>query len=522
MLVSYGDNIGSSINLSLQCSPDSYILFWKNTLSGTVKISAWGQETVVSLMKTDADATDMYKFYPASFSSIPTMICNATYAVAYVVLFAATGVAWLLIRRYKADLPKRLLSRIRERPLLYFMVTVSAYFLTVCLADALRIWLRIGEALKPVISIVLFCLLLSVLVSLLPYIEVSGKGHLAVAHAHGGKVREPGMDLVRLIAGVFVIAIHQLNRIGYYEQPLDSITLYAATLLRWLFFCCVALFFSISGYFMKKRRLTIQHYIKLGDVFLSYVVIVWIIFCAEGSVTSVADTPVLWEQIINYQASGFLSQYVCLYLLIPFLNIIWSNLSKQGHQVLIVVFLFLTSLNPGFHFFAPAIFLEVYPLTFYFLGAYISEYKPKINRSYLLAGLAVWLLSMTIGSIIFADGDVFKWEYLTTSGLGYQMFPNVIITLLVFLLFYDFPVRGKWSTKLLSAASDVSFEIYLFSLLMDGIVVSILVSHVQGTFVELFAFMPLTITVSYFMSLGAALLLKMIIRRCKRLLSSPK
>ena len=94
--------------------------------------------------------------------------------------------------------------------------------------------------------------------------------------------------------------------------------------------------------------------------------------------------------------------YIGLFLLIPFLNLIYNNLGSKKHKiVLICTMLFLTSLptivniyNFRLGFSADMFFNDgelrnkilpfwwksMYPVTYYFIGAYFSEYKPKIDR----------------------------------------------------------------------------------------------------------------------------------------------
>lgn len=323
--------------------------------------------------------------------------------------------------------------------------------------------------------------------------------------------RETGMDLVRTFAALFVISVHHVLHYGYYQEPLNHFGAYFATFVRWLFFSCVALFFTISGYFLRRRKLSISHYLKLWRVIRAYIII--------STITMIVDSRsfhLRWEELFNgiitYQYSGFMSQYVWLYCLIPFLNITWNNLTQRGHQVLIIVSICATSMYPNVKLFIPSLFLQTYPVTFYFIGAYIAEYKTAGNKRVLLTGLLLWLMCMSIGTIKYAAGGVFNWSFLAISGLGYEMFPNVVITILVFLLLYNCNVRWKWLQVLIKQISMLSFEIYMFSGIMDNIIFSIFRKYAEGTFTQQFIWLPVTAVLSLLLSLCASILLDKILK----------
>ena len=92
--------------------------------------------------------------------------------------------------------------------------------------------------------------------------------------------------------------------------------------------------------------------------------------------------------------------YIGLFLLIPFLNIIYNNLKSQKHKQILVWTLFCLTILPSMfnifnfetsHWWAvpsssdifskivPAWWINFYPITYYFVGCYLREYGLKIK-----------------------------------------------------------------------------------------------------------------------------------------------
>lgn len=176
-----------------------------------------------------------------------------------------------------------------------------------------------------------------------------------------------------------------------------------------------------------------------------------------------------WRNATLYKYSGFLSQYVWLCLLIPFLNVCWNGLKDYDKQILCITCIVITELSPSIKAFIPQLFLETYPVTFFFLGAYIAETKPCFHKERLGMFLSAWLLTLTAASISFCKGGKFPWDFQVSSGIGYQAFSNLMVATLLFLLMYDIEIHNKSVKRVLAGFSALSFEIYLFGQLTDSI-----------------------------------------------------
>jgi len=344
------------------------------------------------------------------------------------------------------DVMNKLHTNVKSNIFSIFFAVLSAVFLTICVSDAVISVVSQSNALliKYLVKLFVFLCFAALLFWILHWHNIFPSRKPEQNSMVDG--RETGMDLVRTIAALFVISVHHVRSLDYYQETLNHFGAYFATYMRWLFFCCVAMYFTISGYFLRKRELSESHYLKFWRILRAYILICVIVQIAKARILHI-DWTGLGNGIFTYAYSGFMSQYVWLYCLIPFLNIIWNNLTRHKRQILIIICICVTSLYPSVKLFVPMRFLETYPITYYFIGAYIAEYKPLVNKKILCTGIVFWLLCISIGTIQNAAGGTFNWMYLNTSGLGYEIFPNVMITILVFLLLYNCSVRWGWLQK---------------------------------------------------------------------------
>ena len=79
--------------------------------------------------------------------------------------------------------------------------------------------------------------------------------------------------------------------------------------------------------------------------------------------------------------------WIGLFLLTPFLNLLYKAIPDQKQKLILVGTLYIMTALPdllnryGVHL-VPGFWQQCFPLTFYFIGAYIHEYKPTIRKGW--------------------------------------------------------------------------------------------------------------------------------------------
>ena len=321
------------------------------------------------------------------------------------------------------------------------------------------------------------------------------------------KTRLAGPDLIRSMAAFFVVGVHFYLNCGYYYTPLVGVKMYIMTVVRWFFLICVPLYMILTGYFKRDKTISKEHYLSLVPILTAYVVITIIkIFVSNhfyGKIYFFKDS---LQGIANYTFAWYVGMYVCLTLLIPFLNVLWKGLkSRREKLILLGSLLFICSLYPVTAYIAPAYWQILYPILYYYIGSYIREYEPKPDKRVLALIVAlVTVLNATV-SFLGAKGEFFNWNILGPVDSGYSTVTVVICATAFFLLFYDLDIKTGWIKRLCQSISEVSFEIYMFTGCFDAIIYSIAFRYTGGAdahkfFWLFFVFVPLNFILSFLSS----------------------
>lgn len=196
--------------------------------------------------------------------------------------------------------------------------------------------------------------------------------------------RLPGLDIVRSLAILFVVAQHFNLNTEFRQTVFDGTNLFFQGMCASIFFVAVPLFLLLTGYLNINKQLSFGYYKGIVRVLEAYLIYSLLTIAYRYFVNGEHLSVLLWiRQILNYEVipyGWYIEMYICLFLLIPFLNLIYKCLDTQRKkQILIVTFLALTAIPISLNWSAtqlfPAYFTSLYPVSFYFIGAYIHEYR---------------------------------------------------------------------------------------------------------------------------------------------------
>lgn len=308
--------------------------------------------------------------------------------------------------------------------------------------------------------------------------------------------RNPSLDIIRFIALSLVISIHYfLNISDFYNTPFTTITLHNFILIfiRTFSTACVPLFLLLTGYLMNKKELSISYYKGITKTIFIYIVvsILCYIHICLSTVENFSFKGLLLG-ITGFQwakYSWYIEMYIGLFLLVPFLNLIYNNLSnKKEMQILIITLFALTVLpsilniynftHPGwwsepsssssYNKLIPEWWTSLYPITYYFLGCYIKEYNVKIKKIKNIMLLFFFVFAFSIFNYYRSFNHVYVWGSYQNWG-GIQC---VIISILLFVLILNIKMDNmKSRTKnILSKISNACLGAYLVSFIIDDLV----------------------------------------------------
>jgi surface polysaccharide O-acyltransferase-like enzyme len=164
--------------------------------------------------------------------------------------------------------------------------------------------------------------------------------------------------------------------------------------------------------------------------------------------------------------------YFGLFLLAPFLNILWHALDINKKKILLLLLLLLGSFASVTNFWWTNYWNSLYPILYYFIGACFKENEFKIKR---LPVIVLFLLMITLESIYtyyIQPGQTFDW-IINFGGYScaYNALPTVIASCLIFLLLKDIKINNNFFKKVLKNISQNSLELYLLlCMFADGII----------------------------------------------------
>lgn len=300
------------------------------------------------------------------------------------------------------------------------------------------------------------------------------------------KERQSGLDIVRAAAILFVICLHGITMRGGLGDAKISFSWCAQVFFRYLSLSAVPLFLMLSGYLQAKKRVSRSYYRGILPLYLSYFAISALCMAAQALFelknggTSLTLIAAIYK-ILDFSADGYawyFEMYIGLFLLIPFLNLAYGGLStRAGKRTLIISLAFLTLLPETLVSFAPYygggnlslrvlpdFFESLYPITYYFLGSYIGEYRPKLRRG---VRVPLVLAAVALPSMLCIWFTAMRGGYAWYMMNGFSTLTVALTATAVFISLYDLPVCAPAAKKVVASISRCTFEMYLLSYLWD-------------------------------------------------------
>lgn len=330
------------------------------------------------------------------------------------------------------------------------------------------------------------------------------------------KVRNPNMDILRIIAVLCVIGIHFFYHSGYYYTTNDNAVMYFATVLRTLCSVCVPLFMILSGFLLCNKTLKKGYYSGIRKTIIVYILVAIACMIYKSIVGSYTLTPLtFFTGILDFTGanySWYIEMYIGLFLLVPFLNIIYKNLdSRKQKNILLITLIAITILPSLFNEFRfdslewwanpasntetqkliPSWWVGIYPITYYFTGCYIREYGTKIKNIYLIIALVVAVFGFGTFNFYRCYGMPFSTSnYVYWSGIEPYVMSVLIFLIISKLKLENINVKTKF---VLWKISDLVLGTYLLSFIFDAIYYYEFLNKNTIDFYARFPFMPLMI-----------------------------
>ena len=283
------------------------------------------------------------------------------------------------------------------------------------------------------------------------------------------------MDLIRSFAILFVISGHffVLNT-PFRSTTFDGISMFIQALFNPLFQTGVPLFLLLTGYLNTNKTVSKQYYkgcirVLVAYFFFSIITILFRKYYLHEDLSWLK-----WIlKIFDFSAipyAWYIEMWIGLFLLTPFLNMMYKAIPTQRQKQILILTLYVMTALPdlfnryGLHL-VPGFWASCYPLTFFFAGSYIHEYRPRVDSWKLWLTMLLLCMINPIFNVLF----VHNHTLIQVAGGPWGVF-GTVVAIAFFLLFYQTDFRSPVLRKSLTKISLLSLDMYLCCYIFDALV----------------------------------------------------
>ena len=347
------------------------------------------------------------------------------------------------------------------------------------------------------------------------------------------KQRNITLDIIRLVALFCVVGVHFFYNSGFYNLNVSGIKMLIMIFAQSFFLICVPLFIILTGYLQNKKELKDGYYKGLKKILIIYFVFsLFFSVFVKFYLGKPMNLKIFIFNLLRFKGSKYgwyIEMYIGLFLLIPFLNLIFNNLNQKNTKKLIGTMLILVgipcvlnifnfdsfswwkqpSISNEYSKIFPAYWTGLYPLMYYFIGAYLSKYEVKISTK---KNILYLLLSIILFGL-FNYYRSYGAKYIFSTWNDYSSLFVFIIAVLTFNLLLKIKINNpsKKTEYLFKLTTDSVLGAYLISAMFDLYVykkLARLVPHIRDRFV----YAPVTVLIVFVASLLLSIFVELIYR----------
>lgn len=221
--------------------------------------------------------------------------------------------------------------------------------------------------------------------------------------------RKSSIELFRIFSMLIIIAHHFVYNSQIPNECFDLNQITPNMIFLQLFGCGgkfgIDCFTLITGFFMVEKKLTVKKVVSLWTEILFYKILIGLLFLVTGQADISMD---FWFGMLfpfsHGAGVGYVGSMLCLYLLIPFLNIVLNNICRKQYLFLLFVLVWVNSICPSILLNSHDMDYVSWLIVLYAVGGFIKKFpSPWMDKLRLnLAGL-IFTTTVVWGGIIFIE-----------------------------------------------------------------------------------------------------------------------
>ena len=288
------------------------------------------------------------------------------------------------------------------------------------------------------------------------------------------KKRVIGLDILRILSMAGIVGLHVLNKGGIINNTsMHNSNYYIVLALAILFFTSVDVFGMLSGYLnIDKEKNKHKRIVELISIVVFYCITIPTIYYLFNPSKFILSN---YKDIIsNYipilkGSYWYITNYILLFFLIPYINKFCKSLSKEQYKKLLITLFIFLGIIANFFLGKIDIFKIYYGysafwlICCYLVGAYIKLYDINLETKKIIKYfILLFIISFGINCIVkisfyVLTSKMIDWEYLT----GYISPFTIFLSVLLVLLFKKITFTNKVLSKLIIRLSSASFAVYI-------------------------------------------------------------
>lgn len=282
--------------------------------------------------------------------------------------------------------------------------------------------------------------------------------------------RAVNLDLLRIVSMLLIVLLHSIDHSGVLEQaefspgPIRFYVWFTYAMTQ----VCVNLYVMLSGYFLINASFRVQKLVSLWLESVFYGLGLKLVFMLTGQEPfSVASLLSCFFPITTGRY-WFLTIYVGLYLISPFLNHLVHTMDKRQHSCLNICLFILFSLWSSIH---PAIagmnsgggWGLTWFVVLYLLAAWLRLYYRPNNKSTLWIAV-YFLIPFCMATVECLSGEGIITSIVrscVTNWFKYDSAPVYLMSVCLFVAFLNIQIPSSGASRWISATAPLTFGVYL-------------------------------------------------------------
>lgn len=275
-----------------------------------------------------------------------------------------------------------------------------------------------------------------------------------------------GLDILRILSMLGIIGLHIFNAGGIISGAVGASNILITRMLCVICFCSVNIFAMLSGYFyVAKKKISSKSIFNLMFIVLLYCTIITAVFFIIRRDIFTNDSFMIVKAIFP-PIDGkywYITSYVLMFFLIPYMNIFISGIDKNTYRkLLVLLFVFLSVIST----FGLKDYFEIqqgyspFWLMFcYLIGAYIRIHGYIFNIG-TTKKLIVFFINAAIVSII---SIALKLVFKQSIGILYSYISPVTVVNAILMLevFSNITLKNNVCQRICLSLSGAAFGVYI-------------------------------------------------------------